>query len=182
MISKFDQDAYAQVLARIKRAIDRNSIWTESTTIRCLIEPILYALGWELQDPLECQGKYRHTAQDNPVDLSLFLQGKPSLFVETKQFGNSLDDRKWVMQALRCANSAGVKWAALTNGQEWRLYNSYADTELENKLFFSCDLLTDDLDCAQQQLNLISRTEMLVETIDQLWQKRIIELEVVDCH
>jgi predicted type IV restriction endonuclease len=106
---------------------------TESETIRLLVLPVLKARGWDLQDVEEVRSEYRHASADNPVDYALFLHGSPSLFVEAKALGVSLDDRKPLVQTLNYANAAGVDWCVLTNGAEWRIYKVHAPVAAEDK-------------------------------------------------
>jgi len=170
------------VLAKLKETItktqDRQRSLNEATTIKVLVEPVLEALGWDLRNPDECVSEYRHTSRDNPVDLAFFLKRQPVLFIEAKQLGLSLDDRKWAAQAVAYANASGVKWAVLTNGREWRVYNAHAETDIDGKKFFSIDLAKSNTDEAETLLGLLSRTNMVGSAIDAAWQSQKIDAEV----
>ena len=125
----------ARVLEIIGRVRDRPEGLNEADTKAALIDPILGALGWELRDPFTASQQYRHKLQDNPVDYALFILRSPVLFVEAKALNKDLADYKWIAQTLAYANAAGVEWCALTNGDEYRIYNAFAKAEAENKLF-----------------------------------------------
>jgi hypothetical protein len=49
--------------------------------------------------------------------------------------GENLDDRRWAGQIMGYAHVAGVKWVVLTDGDEYRLYNAYAEGPVEDKIF-----------------------------------------------
>lgn len=69
------------------------------------------------------------------MDYALFLLRTPRLFIEAKSLGAHINDGKWASQILAYATVAGVEWVALTDGNEWRIYNSHAPVPVEQKLF-----------------------------------------------
>lgn len=158
---------------RLENYRDRRVRLTESDTIRVLILPILEALGWNLQDVEQVRSEYRHASADNPVDYALFLHGSPSLFVEAKALGVSLDDRKPLLQTLNYANTAGVDWCVLTNGAEWRIYKVHAPVAAEEKLFLTVRLgeARADTGAMAATLSLVSRNRMQSRAIDALWSE-----------
>jgi hypothetical protein len=107
----------------------------EQDTKAALIVPVLRALGWDAEDLEDIKLEYKRQPADNPVDYALVLLRQPRLFIEAKQLGSNLDDRKWAGQFLGYAMAAGVEWVALTDGDEYRLYNSHATVPVEEKLF-----------------------------------------------
>ncbi|HOK45264.1 MAG TPA: hypothetical protein PLK67_05000 [Bryobacteraceae bacterium] len=70
------------VLRRIQQIRDRKESIGEQNTKATLIEPVLAALGWNLQEIDEVRREYRRKPQDNPVDYALFLNRTECLFVE----------------------------------------------------------------------------------------------------
>src|SRR5205807_10593936 len=66
-----------------------------------------------------------------------FLNRTESLFIEAKSLEKDLNDRKWISQNLSYATVVGVRWCVLTNGDEYRIYNSHAPVDVEQKLFRS---------------------------------------------
>ena len=95
--------------------------------------PVLRALGWDIEDLEDVKLEYRRRP-DNPVDYALFLLRSPRLFIEAKSLGPhrrrqvggpdpGLRDRR------------RRRWVALTDGDEWRIYNSHATVPVEQKLF-----------------------------------------------
>jgi hypothetical protein len=68
----------------------------EENTKHALIEPVLRALGWDVEDLDEVRCEYKLKQADNPVDYALFVHGNLRLFVEAKALGENLD--KWASQ------------------------------------------------------------------------------------
>jgi hypothetical protein len=101
-----------QIAERIPRLRAQGSRVSEQDTKRILITPAIAALGWDTLDIEEVRNEYRHNTADNPVDYALFLNRSPVLFVEAKPLGHDLNDRKWVVQTINYANTAGVDWTS----------------------------------------------------------------------
>lgn len=164
---------------RIQSYEERAGRVNESNTIRALITPLVSALGWPIDDLDEVQSEYRHRRSDNPVDYALFIDGVPSLFIEAKALGEKLDDRRWIVQTLNYANACAVEWAALTNGEEWRVYNVHAKAEAEDKMFFSARITSDDTLDTTRRLEMLARHNMSpTRALDQLWREASIDSEM----
>ena len=119
----------------------------EQDTKAALIVPVLRALGWDTEDLEDVKLKYKRLSSDNPVDYALFLLPEPRLFIEAKALGVHLDDHKWTSQILNYATVAGVEWVALSDGNEWRIYNSHATVPVEQKLFRVVRVPREPCDC-----------------------------------
>src|ERR1035437_844224 len=63
----------------------------EENTKHALIEPVLRALGWDVEDLDEVRCEYKLKQADNPVDYAFFVHGNLRLFVEAKSLGENLD-------------------------------------------------------------------------------------------
>ena len=134
-IEKRLESEIARALEIMGHVRDRPEGLNEADTKAAFIDPILSALGWELRDPFSVSQQYRHKPQDNPVDYALFILRAPAMFVEAKALNRDLSDYKWISQTLAYANAAGVEWCVLTNGDEYRIYNTFAKAEAEKKVF-----------------------------------------------
>ncbi len=99
---------------RIEKAHNRKDSIGEQNTKAALIEPLLAALGWDIEDIDEVSREYKRKPQDNPVDYALFMLRSPRLFVEAKGLEKDLGDRKWISQVLGYATVVGVEWCVLT--------------------------------------------------------------------
>ena len=129
------QDVLPVIRERI--ALHQGQGINEMSTRAVLINPMLKALGWDSEDLELVQQEYRFQSSDNPVDYALMEGGKPSLFVEAKALGKDLGDQKWASQIMGYAIVAGVEWVVLTDGNEYRIYNTHAPVPVAEKLFHS---------------------------------------------
>lgn len=167
------------VRKRIQQLQDRHESIGEQNTKATMIEPILTALGWGLQDIDEVRREFKRKPQDNPVDYALFLNRMECLFIEAKSLEKDLNDRKWISQNLAYATVVGVRWCVLTNGDEYRIYNSHAEVDVEQKLFRSIRVS----DTANSQrvidtLHLLSKGQMKGSLLDELWEAHFIDRHV----
>jgi hypothetical protein len=151
----------------------------EQDTKAALIVPILRALGWDVEDLEDVKLEYRRRPSDNPVDYALFLLRAPRLFIEAKSLGAHLDDGKWAAQILAYATVAGVEWVALTDGNEWRIYNSHAPVPVEQKLFRVVRVGDSDSN-ALGTLRLLAKTQMADHLIDAFWKSDFVDRQIRD--
>lgn len=149
----------------------------EQDTKAALIVPVLRALGWDVENLEDVKLEYRRRPADNPVDYALFLLRSPRLFIEAKALGARIDDGKWASQILAYATVAGVEWVALTDGDEWRIYNSHAPVPVEQKLFRVVRIADRD-DRAEQTLRLLAKNQMADHLIDVLWKSDFVDRKV----
>ena len=167
------------VRQRIQQIRERKQTINEQNTKAALIDPILAALGWDLQNIDEVQREYHRKPQDNPVDYGLFLNATPRLFAEAKSLEKDLTDRKWLSQNLSYATVVGVRWCVLTNGDEYRIYNSHAEVDVEQKLFRSVRV-SDAANAGHviDTLSLLSKAQMQGTLLDELWKAHFIDRNV----
>jgi hypothetical protein len=172
-------ETVAVVPKRIQQIRDRKEVIGEQNTKAALIDPILSALGWNLQEIDEVRREYRGKPQDNPVDYALLLNGTESLFIDAKAFEIDLCDRKWISQNMGYAAVAGVQWCVLTNGDEYRIYNSHAPVDVEQKLFRT--VWISDVGSTEQTmaiLRLLSKDKMRGSLLDELWKRHFVDRNV----
>ncbi len=164
---------------RIEKAHNRKDSIGEQNTKAALIEPLLAALGWDIEDIDEVSREYKRKPQDNPVDYALFMLRSPRLFVEAKGLEKDLGDRKWISQVLGYATVVGVEWCVLTNGDEYRLYNAHAPVDVEQKLFRVVRLSDSDQDeYTLDTLELLSKEKMGDNLLNVLWKAHFIDRHV----
>lgn len=165
----------AEVRSRIERGSKRKL--NEQNTKATLIEPVLRALGWNIEDVDEVQREFRLKKSDKPVDYGLLMMRTPRLFVEAKALGENLDDRRWSNQIMGYAAVAGVKWIVLTDGNEYRIYNSHAPVGVDEKLFRTVRLMDDD-PLVVETLELLARDRIAENRIDVLWRVNFVDKQV----
>jgi len=149
----------------------------EQDTKAALIVPVLRAIGWDVEDLDEVKLEYRRRPGDNPVDYALFVSRTARLFVEAKALGANLGDPKWANQMLGYAMAAGVEWVVLTDGNEYRIYNSHAAVPVEQKLFRRI-VVADPGTKPQETLALLSKAQMADHLIDELWKAHFIDRQI----
>jgi len=149
----------------------------EENTKATLIDPVLRALGWDLEDLEEVQHEFKIKRADKPVDYAFLIGRTPRLFVEAKALGHELTDWKWAKQIMGYAGVAGVPWVVLTNGDQYRIYNAHATVPVEKKLFRAFDISGGE-PVAEETLALLSREELEGKRIDDLWQAHFVDQRV----
>ncbi len=162
------------VRARIARF--RAQAINEENTKHALIEPILKALGWDVEDLDEVRCEYKLERADNPVDYALFVRGNLRLFLEAKALGENLD--RWANVVMGYAGVAGiVEWIVLTDGNEYRVYNAHAKVPVAQKLFKRVVVAGDEPGVADT-LALLSKPQLQGTTLDDLWQQFFVDRQV----
>ncbi len=171
--------AVGDVLPEIRELIARYEGMgiTEAETRASLINPMLNALGWRVGDLEQVRQEYRFQPSDNPVDYALMEGGKPSLFVEAKALGKNLDDPKWAGQIMGYASVAGVEWVVLTDGNEYRIYNTHAPVPVAEKLLHAVRV-TDDAASVSQILELLSRGDAPKDRLKAQWHAHFVDRQV----
>jgi len=149
----------------------------EQNTKATLIEPVLRALGWNVENVEEVQREFRLKRRDKPVDYGLLILRTPRLFIEAKALGSNLDHRRWANQIMGYALVAGVEWIVLTDGDEWRIYNAHAAVAVDQKLFRSVRVTGDD-PLVVKTLELLARDRMEENRIEVLWRAQFVDRAV----
>jgi hypothetical protein len=166
--------AIGEVASRIERY--RGQRIGEQDTKAALIVALLRALGWDVENLDEVRLEYKRRPTDRPVDYCLLLRD-PVLFVEAKALDESLGDHRWTNQVISYAAVAGVEWVALTNGDEWRLYNAGAPVPAEEKLFRTVHV-SENPDEAARTLALLKREDLRTKSLTQLWRSAHVDARV----
>jgi predicted type IV restriction endonuclease len=167
------------VLAQMRDRVTRYRGMTinEQNTKAALIDPILRALGWDLEDLDEVQREFKPQSADKPVDYAILVLGTPRVFIEAKALGENLSDRRWANQIMGYAAVAGVDWVVLTNGDEYRIYNAHAPVPVEEKLFRSVEI-GDENRQAEETLSLLSKEQMQKKQIEALWAAHFVDRQI----
>lgn len=163
---------------RIRQVRDRKEFIGEQNTKAALIDPLLATLGWDLQEIDEVRREYRRKSRDNPVDYALFLNRTECLLIEAKSLEKDLGDRRWISQNISYAAVVGVKWCVLTNGDEYRIYNSHAAVDVEEKLFRKIRISDGEIKFVIDTLTLLSKEKMRGSLLDELWKAHFIDRKV----
>ena len=106
---------------------------SEALTRSALIDPLLRELGWDTEDPDVVVPEYRSEA--GSADYALFSDSSqpPAVIVEAKKLGERLDSRV-ALQGVNYCNVAGAPYFALTDGRTWKIYATFEQAPLEDRL------------------------------------------------
>ena len=124
----------------------------ETRTRQALIDPILRALGWDVENPDSV--KLEYGIKRKWADYALMGSTRPIAVIEAKALGRALkDDEK--MQALNYANMDGIDYMAVTNGDHWQMFDVFKRGQLGDRILMEFQLTRDEpYACALQALGL----------------------------
>lgn len=124
----------------------------ETRTRQVLIDPMLDKLGWDVGDPNFVKLEYR--VGQGRLDYALMGSEGPIAVIEAKVLGTPLDGNE-TMQALNYANTAGISYMTLTNGDHWRMLEVFKQAPIEDRILMNFQLTQDEpYACALQALGL----------------------------
>ncbi|HUT03093.1 MAG TPA: DUF5655 domain-containing protein [bacterium] len=124
---------------RLKLEKFRKAHLKELPTRITFIDPVLRALGWDVEDPDEVAVEYQ-TRDGKSVDYALKINQKVVLFMEAKPLNDPLDDEKAIGQVVSYGAVAGVDWCVLTNGVTYKVYRSTEKAAAPDKLLYEVSL------------------------------------------
>ena len=109
--------------------------WREDQTRYAIIDPIIRALGWKIEDPKQCHPDYPQTANDGRVDYALFpsldlqplVDGRlppPNIIIEAKSRETNLREGhiSTLQNYVKGPPPMAKGVAVLTNGDRWWIY------------------------------------------------------------
>lgn len=124
-------DKIKQIAAKLPD--QREHLVTEEATKNALVMPFINALGYNVFDPTEVVPEFTAdvgTKRGEKVDYVLMRDGAPSVLIECKPAGQSLDDSH-MSQLYRYFSVTPARFGVLTNGIAYRFYS---DLEEPNKM------------------------------------------------
>ena len=127
-------DELVAVIDKIKQRINdhRASLSANETRTRqVLIDPLLGALGWDVTDPTSIELEY--DIRGKRADYALLVDDKPVAVIEAKRLGKQLIDDDTI-QVMNYANTAGIEYMVVTNGDEWYMYSVFQRGAIEHRL------------------------------------------------
>jgi predicted type IV restriction endonuclease len=110
----------SETLEQLRRKIHRNGNTrvNEQNTKATLIQPLLRALGWDVDDLDDVHFECREKSKDKPSDYAMLLMRAQVLFLEAKTIGESLDGRRSANHVMGYAGVAGSQWLVLMDWDE----------------------------------------------------------------
>ena len=104
----------------------------ETATRYALIDPLLTALGWDLQDPGQVQTEY--STGDGRADYAMLVGGdtsRPRLVIEAKKLGRPISDG--INQSITYCVGRGIPYFVVTNGRDWAAYETHKPVPVTDK-------------------------------------------------
>ena len=120
-------DELIAVIETLKARIEahRETLQTNETRTRVsLIDPLLCVLGWDTADPALVTLEYDINDKKARADYALWGsndRSKPMVVLEAKRLGESLNNHR--RQMALYAFDEGILYPALTNGDQWEVYD-----------------------------------------------------------
>ncbi len=106
----------------------------ESDTRLVLDKIFQQVLGYDISEI-----KTEQRIQGKRADYVLSVNGKDVMVVEAKRAGMNLGDKQ-IFQATAYAAYSGIRWALLTNGCIWQLYNVIVQNKVSYVPMYSVDI------------------------------------------
>jgi hypothetical protein len=155
-----------------REARDRGA--NESDTIMYLVKFFEEVLEY---DSLKGEISKELAIKDRYCDIALKIDGTVRLLVEGKAAGIKGLVDKHIEQAENYASKAGIRWVALTNGIEWKLYHlSWAENEgITHDLAWEANILDEiepDAEDLWEKLCLLSRSSVARGLLDEYWERK----------
>lgn len=126
-------DELIEVIETLKKRInDHGSILRENEirTRMALIDPLLQVLGWDTSDPSLVMPEY--SVSGGKADYALLSQkGHPTAAIEAKRLEEPLQSH--LLQMVSYSAMAGIKYAGITDGNKWELYDVLRPAALEDR-------------------------------------------------
>jgi len=133
----------AELWERLRKIIASGEDLNEANTRGKLIDPVLSALGWDLMsEDVDREWEVYVGSGKAHADYALNVEGHPIVLIEAKSLRTELDEKQ-ARQVLSYAAVEKVRWCALTNGQQYRIFNSEWSSKPHDALFCQFDLVPD---------------------------------------
>lgn len=144
----------------IKPGIEESGQYGETNTRKYLLDPVLEALNWVddgSKKIIDNEFSIKHKTGTGSADYALKVNGIPKILIEAKDVAKVKDlengydivhgiKRTYPRQLSNYCHDLNhlgfdIKFAILTNGKEWILYNmQYADISSEREIVFRLDI------------------------------------------
>ena len=125
----------------------------EARTRLSLIDPLLRALGWDISDPEMVRPEYAVGSKRADYALLNDQERPPAVVLEAKRLDEQLSPNHR-SQVVTYASELGSRYPALTNGDQWEVFdNSLYGEPIEKRLILNTSIVQDpSVKCALQFL------------------------------
>ena len=150
-----------QIIADISRVKENSGNGlNEAMTETIVIDKLLPVLGYEVWD---FQKQSFTSSIGNIPDYTMLPGQKQQWYLEVKRWQLPLKEIE-ASQTVNYAFNQGKRWAILTNGDEWRVYDAFCNAPLEDK----CTIFAKHLSEAKLLLKLLAKNAMLNGEIEKI--------------
>ena len=136
-------DELTELVGKLKKRIEKHRdvlSKNETATRYALIDPLLTALGWDLQDPGQVQTEY--STGDGRADYAMFSRGDtnaPRLVIEAKKLDRPTGDG--INQSITYCVGRGIPYFVVTNGKDWSAYETHRPVPVTEKRIVDFSLM-----------------------------------------
>lgn len=109
---------------------------SEALTRYALIDPLLRELGWDTADPDLVTPEY--TVSGKRADYALLESGNVVVFLEAKKLEENLSHHR--SQVVAYASELGIRYPALTNGNDWEVYDNSQFVPIDQRRILTLSL------------------------------------------
>jgi type I restriction-modification system DNA methylase subunit len=167
---------------RAEEARGKTAEYNEANVRLRFINPLLRALGWDIEAPDEVSVEDHLLLGYSDYALKIPGERRPRIFVEAKRFElgpQGLDGHterggrrvSFARQAVQYAWQTQASWSVLTNFKETRLYSAYIDPkDPESGLVFKIPV--EDYEARFDELWAISKDSVASGALDEIPRKR----------
>ena len=146
-------DELVSVVETLKSRISEHRavlVGNETQTRLSLIDPLLRVLGWDTADPALVRPEY--VVGGRRADYALLnADGNVVVFLEAKNLGEQLANHR--PQVVAYASELGIRFPALTNGNDWEVYDNSQLVPIEQRRVLNVSIANaDSAKCALQLL------------------------------
>ena len=121
----------------------------ETRTRMALIDPLLTVLGWDVSDPALVTPEYN--VGGKRADYALLNDGGVVVFLEAKKLDEPLSGHR--SQIVAYASELGIKFPALTNGNDWEVYDNSKLVPIDQRQILNLNISnTPAFECALKLL------------------------------
>ncbi len=155
-----------------REARDRGA--NESDTVMYLIKFFEDVLEF---DPLKGEISKEVSIKEKYCDVALKIDGTVRMLVEGKKAADQGLVERNIEQAENYAAKAGIRWVALTNGVEWKIFHlSWAENEgIAHDLAWQANLLEEvetNAEALWEKLSLLCRSSFTKGLLDEYWERK----------
>lgn len=148
-------------ITSIQTCIKRHYVYLSGGELRsrvALIDPLLSALGWDVSDPARVILGYSPSQEWDDYVL-LGDGGKPIAIFEVKKLGEIFSESHR-LRILNYAISKGIKYAGLSNGNCWELYDVFKTVSLVEKKILDVSIVGNSVHHTALQLLCLWRSNL----------------------